>query len=346
MKTKIYDTASVFDLLSVEWNTLLQSSQADTPFLTREWQAAYRRVFDEGVLKVIEVRDDDGTLIGIAPLYCTVIDGMRTLLFLGGADPSDYLDMIIARGREAEVGAAIVEALAASNDWDQIDLYNVPETSPTREWLGESVSAQGWAFDDERQVVSPRLILPESITFEDYVAGLKKRDRHELRRKLRRANATEGLRWYLVDGEFASELEPEVDAFIDLLKRSRRDKAEFMTSQMRRFFFEGVRAAHRGGWLQLAFLEVEGRKAATYLSFDYDDRLMVYNSGMDPDSFRSLSTGIVLMARLIENAIQKGKRVVDFMRGDEEYKYRLGAEDMWVHHLRVKRKPVSVRILH
>lgn len=335
MKIAIHTTTAVFDSLSSEWNVLLRASQADTPFLTHEWQSACWRTLGEGALRVSEVRDAGGALVGVAPLFCAEIEGQRSIRFVGGVDPSDYLDFIIARGREAEVGALIVDALAADHDWDRMDLYNVPEASPTRTWLAHAAEARGWQVADERQVASPILTLPGS--FEAYIAGLDKRERHELRRKLRRAAAMDGLRWYLVDGEFASELEPEVEAFLDLMTRSRADKAAFMTSQIRRFFHEGVRAAHRGGWLQLAFLEIEGRKAATYLSFDYRERLMIYNSGYEPDDLQAFSPGIVLIARLIEHAIRQGKRLIDFMRGGEEYKYRLGAKDTWVHYLSVVR---------
>ena len=333
MKTKVYSTADAFDALAAHWNSLLQASAADTPFLTREWQTAFWRALGEGDLRIVAAYADDGKLIGIGPLY-SVPGGHKTeLRFIGGVDPSDYLDFIIVRGREADAGAAILDALAADPDWQIIDLYNIPEDSPTRTWLTPAAAVRGWTVSDERQTVTPKVMLNGS--FDEYVASLDKRERHELRRKLRRAAAIEGLRWYLVDGEFASELEPEVDAFLDLMIRSRPDKADFMTPRMRSFFYEAVRAAHRGRWLQLAFLEIEGRKVATYLSFDYGDRLMVYNSGYEPDS--PFSPGIVLIARLIERAVQHGKHIVDFMRGDEEYKYRLGAKDAWVHRIRVVR---------
>lgn len=335
MKATLHTTPDVFKSLASEWNALLRDSQADAPFLTCEWQTAYWRTLGEGSLRVVSVYDESGRLIGIAPLFCSDRDGVATLQFIGGVDPSDYLDFILAQGREPEAGAAIVATLAADRGWQIVDLYNVPETSPTRAWLPQAAHARGWRVADEQQVAAPLIRLPGS--FEAYVSSLDKRERHELRRKLRRAEATAGLRWYVVDGEYASELQPEVEAFLELMMRSRPGKAEFMTLKMRRFFHEAVRAAHRGGWLQLAFLEVEGRKASTYLSFDYGDRLWIYNSGYDPDALQAYSPGIVLVARLIEQAIQEGKRFVDFMRGGEAYKYRLGAKDTWVHHLRIER---------
>lgn len=335
MRITTHTTDAVFNSLASEWNTLLHFSRADTPFLTVEWQSAYWRTLGVGTPRVIEVREDDGTLAGIAPLFWMEIEGKRSLRLVGGVDPSDYLDFISAPGREAEIGALVLDALAAHEDWDRLDLYNIPEASSTRVWLPQAAAARGWKWIDARQVVSPFLALPDS--FEAYLESLDAKERREMRRKLRRAEATDGLRWYLVDGEFANELEPEVDAFLDLMVRSRADKSDFMTPQMRRFFYEGVRAAHRGRWLQLAFLEVEGRKAATYLSFDYGDKLMVYNSGYEPAAFLALSPGIVLIARLIEHAISQGKRGVDFLRGDEEYKYRLGAKDTWIYHVSVDR---------
>jgi CelD/BcsL family acetyltransferase involved in cellulose biosynthesis len=40
-----------------------------------------------------------------------------------------------------------------------------------------------------------------------------------------------------------------------------------------------------------------------------------------------LSAGIVLVARMIEDAVGRGYTEFDFLRGDEQYKYRLGAKD-------------------
>ena len=121
------------------------------------------------------------------------------------------------------------------------------------------------------------------------------------------------------------------------MMKSRADKSEFMTGSMRRFFHSMIRAAHAGGFLHLSFLEVNGVKAATYLSFDYGNRRMVFNSGLETTGFQSLSAGIVLAARLIEQSIALGHTEFDFLRGGEDYKYRLGARDTSVYHLAVER---------
>jgi CelD/BcsL family acetyltransferase involved in cellulose biosynthesis len=73
------------------------------------------------------------------------------------------------------------------------------------------------------------------------------------------------------------------------------------------------------------------------LCFDYNDSISVYNSGYDPQLHASLSTGTVLLAFCIQDAIGKGRRTFDFLRGNEEYKYRLGGQDTEVYNLRISR---------
>jgi len=119
--------------------------------------------------------------------------------------------------------------------------------------------------------------------------------------------------------------------------KSRSDKSDFMTDDMRRFFHQMIHATYAGGFLHLAFLEVDGVKAATYLSFDYNQKRLVFNSGLETEGFQALSAGILLAARIIDEAIRSGYSEFDFLRGDEKYKYQLGAKDTWIYHMRMDR---------
>jgi CelD/BcsL family acetyltransferase involved in cellulose biosynthesis len=342
METSIHTNPNIIEQLQPEWNTLLHNSTADTPFLTYEWQKTWNDCLCscEGEVHLLTVRDG-GALLGIAPLFVLSSpdkDGQprRTLRLIGSVDASDYLDLIAVCGREREVVSAMLDALARSDTWDVIDLWNVPEASLTRALLPELIEARGWKMIDERQVVCPIIQLPAA--FDDYVQSLDKKERHELRRKLRRAEATEGVSWYAITGEdHTHNLDDAAESFIALMMKSRSDKSDFMTDDMRRFFHQMIRATHAGGFLHLAFLEVDGVKAATYLSFDYNHKRLVFNSGMETEGFQSLSAGIVLAARIIDEAIQRGYTEFDFLRGDEKYKYQLGAKDTWIYHVRVER---------
>jgi CelD/BcsL family acetyltransferase involved in cellulose biosynthesis len=105
---------------------------------------------------------------------------------------------------------------------------------------------------------------------------------------------------------------------------------------MQRFFHEITAATNQAGWLYLAFIELDGEKAAALLGFLYGDRLLLYNSGYDPEKFAELSPGIVLTAFTIEDTIRRGVRVFDFLRGNEVYKYRFGAVDTVIYSLEIR----------
>jgi CelD/BcsL family acetyltransferase involved in cellulose biosynthesis len=85
----------------------------------------------------------------------------------------------------------------------------------------------------------------------------------------------------------------------------------------------------------LNVLTVNGDRAATYFNFDYEDQILVYNSGLNPD-YAALSPGIVLISYNIQYAIEHKRKVFDFLQGNEEYKYRLGAEDTAVVNLNAR----------
>jgi CelD/BcsL family acetyltransferase involved in cellulose biosynthesis len=104
-----------------------------------------------------------------------------------------------------------------------------------------------------------------------------------------------------------------------------------MREQMKR----SLQAAFDNGWLQLAFMTVAGERAAAYLNFDYDNHIWVYNSGYSL-KYRDLSTGWVLLAHLIQWAIENRREEFDFLRGDEDYKYRFGGVERFVSRLIAK----------
>jgi CelD/BcsL family acetyltransferase involved in cellulose biosynthesis len=280
------------------------------------------------------VRDDAGRLQGLAPWFRrTEDDGRRIVRTIGCVDVTDYLDIIARRGHEQAVFEALASHVARHADqFDEIKLCNIPEESPALDLAPDVFRDHGFAVDVRLQEVCPVVLLPER--WEDYVASLDKKNRHELRRKLRRAGGSAGgVEWYIVGSDH--DLREQLACFLYLMAQSHPDKARFLQDPGNRAFFERVvpLLAERG-WLQLAFLTLKGRAAAAYMNFDYGNRILVYNSGHDPHSHdESLSPGIVLLARLIEHAIQQRREAFDFLRGDEPYKYDLGGQNTSVYQM-------------
>jgi CelD/BcsL family acetyltransferase involved in cellulose biosynthesis len=330
-----YYDASGFETLAREWNDLLHRSAADTIFLTLEYQRTWWRCLCEGELLILAVRDG-AELIGIAPLFATTSpQGQRALATVGCVEVSDYLDFIVAQGRAREVYAALVDFLTSPRalDWNLLDLCNIHQDSPTLTVLPALAEGRGWIVSMARDDVCPLVRLPG--TWEEYLRMLDGKQRREIRRKLRRASGQAALNWYIVGPQH--DLQAAVEDFLDLMAASSPDKAAFLTPRMRDFFRQLAQVAYDAGWLRLVFLEVEGQKAAAYFNFVYNNRVLVYNSGLDWQAFPKFGAGIVLTAFCIRHAIAHGHEAFDFMQGSERYKYQFGGRDVEVRRLLVRR---------
>ena len=338
MQTFVYPNTDGFRVLEAEWNELLHDSAADTIFLTHQWQSIWWQHLGRGTLALIELRDDGGRLLGLAPLFRALAQqGQWELNLVGSVDVSDYLDIIVRKGHEERVLAAFMDLLGETDNpaltWDVIRLCNVPHNSPTLEHLVPMASARGLQATSEILEICPIVELPPS--WEDYLARLAGKDRRELRRKLRRANPHAGVDWYLVGPEH--DLSAEIEKFLQLMALSHPDKAEFLGDDHRAFIQAIARMCWEQEWLELAFLTVNGEPAATMFDLFYNNQTLLYNSGLDTARFLRMSPGIVLTALLIQHSIETGREVFDFLRGDESYKYQLGGVDRPVHQLVIHR---------
>ena len=207
--------------------------------------------------------------------------GLRRLNIVGCVDVSDYLDVIIATGCEEQVYAALLDWLtgASAPAWDVAQFCNVPQQSLTHQLLPELAVQRGLESATRVEDVCPIIELPGD--FETYLQErLSKKQRHEVRRKMRRIQEETQVNWYVVDSALA--IEAEMEAFIQLHRLSTDEKHSFMTPEMQVFFREITHSMHDAGWLYLAFIEINGAKAAAMLAFNYKGRLLVYNSGRSP----------------------------------------------------------------
>lgn len=341
MQVEMHFEDGGFSALKPEWNDLLHRSCCDTLFLTWEWQTTWWKHLGEGNLVLLGFRaSDDGRLVGVAPLFHAQTDDDKAVLYqIGCRDVSDYLDIIVELGQEDAVYGALLDYLEdGAPTWDLVDLCNIPQNSSTFVRLRDLAEARGYSTLVEVEDVCPIIRLPS--TWDEYLMMLSKKQRHEVRRKLRRA-ITEAETQFLIVGP-EGDLSVEMQTFIDLHQKSAPEKDQFMDARMKGFFFEIAHILLARGWLQLAFVEMDGQKAAALLNFDYGGDILVYNSGYDPEQFRHLSPGIIVTARCIERAIELGRAKFDFLRGGEVYKYRFGGQDTEVRRLLIAKPGIPL----
>jgi len=299
------------------WEDLLRASGFRNPFLTPLWNETWMKHFGGALrVKAFLLRPDGGAPLGLGVFSASGEKGER-LSLLGSADVWDYRDFILSAGREEEALSAWARAFA-EGPWREVQMSGISEFSPTLRFLPAALRGLGFQVTEAVEEISVYLKLPR--TWDAFLNQLNSKDRHELRRKMRRLER-EGL-FQVLEGQ-GDGLVRRMDAFLELHRRSRRDKAEFMNPEMEAYFRSVADRFQEKGWLSLPFLRVEEKDVAGYFSFRYGDVEYVYNSGYDPEYSR-LSPGIVLAGHCIRRAIEQGMSVFHFLRGQEEYKYRLG----------------------
>jgi CelD/BcsL family acetyltransferase involved in cellulose biosynthesis len=293
------------------------------PFITPFWlETVVEHLGAAGDPLVLRVtRDRD--LVGLLPL-CH--DGAKAF-FLGIPDVCDYQDAVLAPGHEAgameqvlaylsEKGihrlelqtlrpdAALVNALTAIGN---------PDANPGSGGVGITRTASDVTYETE---------LPES--WEDYLMGLNGKQRHEVRRKLRRLETHGDYRYYPADP--VQGLNGSVDRFLRLFHLNRKDKSRFMDETMGGYFRALIDRLAQHDLLRLYFLEVAGRTVASVLCFDYLGTRYLYNSGYDA-RYQELSVGILSKVFSIGSGIESGCRRYDFLKGAETYKKRIGGQE-------------------
>jgi CelD/BcsL family acetyltransferase involved in cellulose biosynthesis len=279
------------------------------PWLTSWWSS-----FGDGDEPLVVMMDDAGEPIGVVPLK----KRGSTAALMGSPDVCDYLDIITVPGHRRQVTRLLFEYLGKVNI-KRLVLNGVREEAAIWTSVMPYARETGWEVSCEKEAVTFEMDLPE--TWEAFLSRLDGKQRHELRRKLRRLHEAGAVQFRMTDTSHGTG--GELDHFLDLFKASRTDKQAFMTTQMAGFFKSLAAAFSDHGLLRLGVLELSGSAVAQVMCFDYHSTRYLYNSGYDP-RFRRLSVGLISKILSIRDAVEKGLSRYDFLKGAEVYKKRLG----------------------
>ena len=318
MRIEHFSNWNVPGLGEAGWNRLVERCRAPVPFATWQFQTAWYRAFGTGPLHLLAAQDGEGEWVGVLPLYEIPSPDGPIVRLVGGTDVADYLDLIAVAGREEEVWKALLPELAEL-PWRIADLRPLPAASPTPALLAGLAPSAGLVSQTAVEDRCPVIELP--ATWDAYLTRLSGKDRHELRRKMRRAEAGQPR---VEVARTPAAMAALMDGFVALHRRSKVGKARFMDEPMEAFFREMGRELAVAGLAALWMLWLEERPAAALLCLEQGEAVNLYNSGFDPEA-RAMSPGVVLIARTIEDAIARGFRRYDFLRGEEPYKYGFGA---------------------
>ena len=328
-----------FEKLREEWTELLDASASNCLFLTWEWLYTWWKHLAEGrKLHIIAVRYGR-ELVAIAPLTLRPprlnrLLPFRVLEFLGTEGVgSDYLDLIIRRGKEQEALQALANYLADGKL--MLELAQFKRDSSFAAELGVQLRQRGWSLCEAKTVICPFINLSEQ-SWQSYLATLDSKKRCDFQRRLKNLTRQFDVHFDCVRSEDQrSEAMAQLMALHHLRWREKGGSNAFHTPGRVAFHQELSRLALERGWLRLFVLRLDGKPAASLYAFKYRRAYYEFQKGFDP-SHGKQAVGQITIGLTIQRAIEEGAEVYDFLRGNESYKFdwarevrELGRLDMY-----------------
>jgi CelD/BcsL family acetyltransferase involved in cellulose biosynthesis len=341
------------DALVPHWHDLLSRSAADVPFLSPDWLLPWWTVFgpQDGRRPMLYTLHDGGRLIALAPLLlrthwhsCGV--PFRRLELWGSGEPeadeicTDYLNLIVESGREAEAAKAFAAELDR-RPWDDFVVPLMDGSGPMPELLAAAFRQRGFVASVEQTAEAPFVRLRGD--WEAYLTDLGGRGRYLVRRSVRDFEAWAAGTGHLHEARTEAEL-AEGAAILHQLHAERWEGGAFRSPHFLRFHDLAMRTLLRRGALRLRWLTVRGEPVAALYDVVWGGREFFYQCGRRLDVPKGVRPGTVLLALAIRQAIEAGRSEFDLLSDATRYKRELAPSLRPVVQLRVVRPGLRERL--
>jgi CelD/BcsL family acetyltransferase involved in cellulose biosynthesis len=304
-----------------QYQDLLSRTPSATVFCSPAWQSAVVNEFvPAGQFRLITVsRGSD--LLAILPLAFNTASMLET----PGRWLTDYLDPLIDSREAPQAWEIILELLNTLWDWSigGIQFHHIRGDSAMREILPSLSPKFAFEYSEAATSSAPFIVLPK--TWDEFLASMDSHQRKEIKRKLRNAETKANLQWLTHKTE--AEIAPALERALSAMRQSESFKADFTDEILVGFLRRLAPILCRQGDFYIQELWLENKPSAWLLCLKSDRGPMIYNTSYD-FAQRQWSPGILSFSLAMRDAITAGAPIFNLLRGAEEYKKRLGAQDL------------------
>lgn len=309
-----------FDDIRQPWQTLEDEGKLSTVFQTAGWIETWSRYLLRDRQPLMLAAYQDGQLTAVMPLYkeWASIKGIRlfkVLRFMGYAE-SDYHDLIIQNGEEAKIISHFLSDLR-HRDWQIAAFGDFYHSSLYVEIILQKARDCGYHVLCYPHTVCPYIHLPGA--YEEYIKTINKTTKTNILYYHRRLQKRGYLQVEVVDG--SGDIDGWMQHFFNLHEGRWRLKGEsgaLAGSRLKEFHLAVARRLAK--YFHSFSLLMDGRRIAVDYDYVFNRKLCSYLKGWDPE-YNSYRVGSILIMDTIREAIARGLKEMDFMRGDEPYKF-------------------------
>lgn len=325
METRLIKDSMGFASLEPFWNRLVVGSVANTCHSTFEWLFTWWRHFGADRQLLLIAAYEDSAPVGLAPLYVDACAAAFRNLHFIGQGLSDYADFITPRDRPDVTEALVSALLDLRSSWDGMDLEEIPAQSPNKALLDRAIEAGRVPAVWQTTVRCP--YLPIEGSWEAFYATMGKGFRHEVRNKLNRWNKLNkeqrnGLELRYVDRrEVDSVFVDEVVALSGERRSADGHRSPFLNHPDQEFLREVLPLMGRQNQLRVGELRCGDTLLAFMLAYHWQGVVYTWNTQYDP-AYAEYSLGRIVLVSLAEQSFRESCHELDFMRGEEPYKFQ------------------------
>ncbi len=311
--------------LKVIWDSVIERCEHSI-FSTWDWISTWWKYFGEGKQPIILLSEEEGQVIGIAPLMYSVTSAFGIpygQIELIGTPISDYTDFIIIDKNEECMRLFLEYLKAHSEKWSYLKLSNIKGDS-------KNIDALSKLSDKIRPACKcSYFALPNS--YDEFLKSLGQSMRRNLRKGSKELSDNFSVEF--VDCSSNDLAKFGIDCVFELHQkrwRARGFPGAFADQVTQSFHREIANKFAEKGWLGLYVLKLSGNPVAAAYGFLDKKKYYFYLQGSDLyPRYIKYAVGNQITAYAVSKSIEKGLEEFDFMRGDDAYKDRWHTIPRW-----------------
>lgn len=354
MHVDVIDTYERFESLRSNWDALYSADPEAQFFLSWIWlsQLFLRRPDSWSVLAA-RPTDDTSGYVAFFPLrpttkYSRSKKGYVNEIYMAGNYWADYTGLICHPSFEQMAIPAFAEQLRRMN-WTKLTLESIRASDkrialftnrfPSGEFRISNRNRTS-KVDGINNLISPFVSLPSS--YDEYLqTRLSANTRQKVRRYQRKVASSDDIR--IVESTPATRVR-DLDALTGYWRtrwaERKGKKVDTLAHKYRKILEQGLEA----GIMYMPVLLHNDRPVAVLATFvDREKKCLLFFVAGRDQSWKTLPSGLLLHMHSINWAIANGFETYDLLRGDEQYKYSLGAEDRLIACIRIEKRPSTKR---
>jgi CelD/BcsL family acetyltransferase involved in cellulose biosynthesis len=331
MQVNLINRVDEFDALRSSWDGVFASDPNASVFVSWAWLRGWFETSPHPWTVLAARREAGGPWMGFMPISVRGgaiyrFDQVREIR-MAGEPAADYTGFVCEPSVEREVIGGFADFIANHMQWDRLRLKEVNDSRI--DMFVQALPARSVQVHEGTGTCCPYIPLP--TTWEEYLqTGLTYETRKSLRKKLRLVE-----RECRVTHLNGTNSEDQIEALLKLAAMKDHHVAENSVPRFRAIF----RSCADAGIASITIVWKADAPIAGMGSFV--DRkagsLDFYLTGYD-DQFAEYSPGRVVNALCIQHAIDQKLKVLDFLRGDEPYKFQFGAQRRFTRNVTMLRR--------